>query len=143
MAARRPFLTEYFEGGYRYGAEVWARSRKEATFFCQLRGLGEKVLGSGVRLTAPRVSSVLRSRRPFHDKLHALCWLAFLAISADRAHPRDFFGDVGILHEWAHYLTPAIREESSMRLRPLLRRVEEIEARIPGYPPKKRLTRPR
>jgi hypothetical protein len=132
--ALRAFLAEYYEGGQVYSSEIWARSWKHAQELAGARCLGEKIIGSGPILQAASCSAVLSSRAPLADKMHALCFLGLLATSSSCAEARDFFGDQGVLHQFVHYSIPIIRKEGRMTLRKILRDVEDIERRIPGYP---------
>ncbi len=136
MPRLQPYLTEYWEGGFRYGSEVWATSKARALDACAQRGLGEKINGKGWITKQEPTSEVLRSRAPLAKKLHSLCFFGLLATASERLQPRELFGDNGILHEWAHWLNwgPA----TGLRFKSLIRRIEMVEKRIPGYPPRKK-----
>lgn len=134
---KRCYLTEYYDGTHQYGSEVWANSWDHARRILKARGLGEKIMGAGPLLRAPSASKVLNSRKTsVPEKLHALVWLSYLALSSGKATVSEVLGDrTGILHGLAHLAIGLTKKDSPgvMSRAELVRHVRAIEHRIPGY----------
>jgi len=117
-----------------YSGDVWARSARHARQVAKRRGLGEKILGETGRRKAPYTtpSEWLAKRRLRNaDVLHALCWMAHLALKSGAATPEELVGDRGLIHEYAHMRSYGGR--SGVRRRELIAKAREIEERIPGF----------
>lgn len=136
---KRCYLTEYRSSlGGVYGAWVWASSWSQAERLAKKRR--EKVYG---RKLAERVvvlerpcSSVLTSRAPLIQKIHALCFLGLIACRSGAAKPDDFFDDEGgVLHQFVHWQASKRGDFGEEYLRPILKKVRAIERRVPGYLP--------
>lgn len=135
-----------FWGAHTRHAYVYARDDEHARALCAARGLGEQVT-SGPFLPRPGADYFhfipLSALLPDPTigparKLHAFCWLAFLACRCGAGSADLFFGDAGLLHEWAHLeegVLPGYRagEPEGVKLRAyILERVREVESRVPG-----------
>lgn len=107
-----------------YGGHLWARSMRAAKRIAEARGLGERVVSRGFIKDPYKVASeMFRSKAPFEEKIHALCYLGMIAIASGVATPQEIIGDEGIVHKACHR-----RDKKT-----LLARIEEIERRVPGY----------
>lgn len=146
MGARKAFLTNYgggkgklSHGDLGYGAEIWARSMKEARRLARRRKIGERVISRGAVLQAASASRTLRSRKAtVATKLHSLVWLSYLAMSSGVATVDDILGDEnGIIHIFVHHADGITAKNSPGVVTPaeLLRKVRALERRVPGYPP--------
>lgn len=148
MPSLKAFLTTYNPDHPvgEYGSEVWAYSWKEARETARRRGINEKVIGSKAVLRAQPASVVLRSKKVSDlDRIHALSFMGYLALSAGVAKPSDILGDAGLLHTMVHIalgietIGPVMggREitiSKRVMMELLVQRCREIERKIPGYP---------
>lgn len=131
------FLTSYYANWRRiepdeelshpgkYGAYLWAPSKRSAQRTAKIRGMGEIIVSCGFK-AAPykRASTILRSKKStVHEQYHALCYLGMIAMASGAASAQQIIGDEGIIHERCH----------ASSLRKLAERVRSIEAVTPGY----------
>lgn len=136
---RQGFLTEYRAGlRGKYSSEITARSWADARRVARGRGIGEVVIGEGRLHSTRPASAILRARKAgLAEKLHALCWLARLALASKVATGADFFDDeTGIIHQLAHLygdLRDDPKESKTAVLQALSKRAATIERRVPGY----------
>lgn len=130
---KRAFVTTYWAGdAVAYQSHVWARSRPEAIRLANRRRIGELVMESHDEAWSEPASVVLTSRcYGWAEKMHALVWLAHLALSARVATARDLTDEGrGILHMFAHHTTNNLERGDFARL---IQAVKRIERRVPGY----------
>lgn len=108
-----------------YGAYLWARNFRHAKKVALRRGMGERVVSTGNNGPAPykTASEMLRSRKPAHEKVHALCFLGQIALASGVATAQEIIGDEGIVHDYCHY--GAVK-----RVKENVARIERI---TPGY----------
>lgn len=130
------YFTEYRAAGHSYLTSMWASSRVQARRKVKERGLGEKLIDawpSSRRWQGEmRASETVRTRRPVATKMHALVWLANLALSSKVLGRDEVLGDGGFLHEGAH-LFLGIGTAYGKSAVAFSRHLEAIERRVPGY----------
>ena len=119
----------------RFGHYIFARNRRHALKLARQRGLGERLEGE---VSKPVIYSIpskllakrLRTRAQALDAIHSLTFLCHLALSSGVAKPYQITGDKGVLHDAIHSLC-----FGQPRRRALIARVQELEARVPGFLP--------
>jgi hypothetical protein len=115
-----------------YGGYLFARDLKEAKRFAKKRGLNEGVMhrcGQSKPYTLP---SEWRAKRKADDKkvMHALCWVAHMALQSGVADANELLGDQGLVHEYLH-----MRCNGTPKRKRLIEMAKDIERRIPGLMP--------
>ncbi len=113
-----------------YGAQIWAKSLRNAREIAQKRGMGEVIVGERGSQARPYryASEVLAAtrghNRGMYPKLHALCYLGMVAMACGAATIQEVLGDEGFVHDICHARSVQKR---------LIERVKFIEKRVPGY----------
>lgn len=108
-----------------YGNYIYARNLSHARRLAKKRNIGESVVGECHAPTYLRASTGLRRRNWFkRDVMHNVVFMCYMALQSGAATSNELFGDEGVIHELFH---------RSARRRVVLKRLEEIEKRIPGY----------
>jgi len=129
---------EFKSGKTTFPALVAVRPGEDLEDILKRRKLGEQQ--DGTPFLPGQEKSPLNGDRWLSDKLasqgavkaediHAACFLAFLALSADVATPEQVVGDTGIIHDLIHELCAP----PSSGMRTIIKNVQRIECAIPGY----------
>jgi len=121
-----PGIEESWVGAF--GGYIFANSMRQAKAFAKRRGLNEGVAWRCGQAAPYRLPSEwIAKRRPDPtDVFHSLIWMGHLALKSGVATVDEVFGDEGIVHVYAHMRSGRPRRKE------LIKRVREIERRIPG-----------
>lgn len=130
------YLTSYYvpcgEERYRFGSVVHARSEVEAVEICAARGLGETLDDAqplpDFRAELPASWHWENSGNA--ERLHAICWLANLAMASGVADREELLGDFGMVHEAVHHTA-----NEQVTFERVLELIQAVEAKVPGYLP--------
>ena len=141
----KKFYTRYKLDEQIFSCDIYASSVKKATQLLKKRKLGETIDGPVLGLDQYNVSRDKEVKVPSTmigisgsstvEILHAIVHLSDLAVRAGILTPVEVLGDNGILHEYAHYkhFPESLGKSFGGNL---LKRLQDIENKVPGYLPK-------